>query len=67
MVFCARTPSRRAYDAKYSGIRIIFGCTGEDDAAAAAEARPAAEHGEMHQWFGDGCYTLVYTGGGAEA
>jgi hypothetical protein len=18
----------------------------------------------VHQWFGDGCYTLVYTGGG---
>lgn len=53
-----------AYDAKYSGIRIIFGCTGEDDAAAAAEARPEAEHGETHQWFGDGCYTLVFTGGG---
>jgi 2-polyprenyl-6-methoxyphenol hydroxylase-like FAD-dependent oxidoreductase len=52
------------YDAKYSGIRIVFGCTGEGDAAAAAEARPASEHGETHQWFGDGCYTLVFTGGG---
>ena len=51
------------YAAKYSGIRIVFGCTGESDAAA-AEARPEAEHGEVHQWFGDGCYTLVYTAGG---
>ena len=26
--------------------------------------RPQSEHGEAHQWFGDGCYTLVYTAGG---
>jgi hypothetical protein len=52
------------FDAKYSGIRIIFGCTGIEGEGE-AQARPLAEQGEMHQWFGDGCYTLVSTGGGA--
>ena len=48
---------------KYGGIRIIFGCTAEGDAQA-VNARPQSEHGEAHQWFGDGCYALVYTAGG---
>ena len=48
---------------KYGGIRIIFGCTAEGDAEA-VNARPEFEHGEAHQWFGDGCYALVYTAGG---
>lgn len=52
--------------AKYSGIRIVFGCTAEGDESASASARDPAEHGEVHQWFGDGCYTLVYTAGGGE-
>ena len=50
--------------AKYSGIRIVFGCTAEGDESASVSARDPAEHGEVHQWFGDGCYTLVYTAGG---
>ena len=52
--------------AKYSGIRIVFGCTAEGDESASVSARDPAEHGEVHQWFGDGCYTLVYTAGGGE-
>ena len=27
--------------------------------AQAVNARPQSEHGEAHQWFGDGCYALV--------
>ena len=36
------------------------------DESASVSARDPAEHGEVHQWFGDGCYTLVYTAGGGE-
>ena len=56
-----------AYTPKNAGIRIIFGCTGDDTeegGPAAEDARPKEEHGQVHQWFGDGCYTLVYTAGG---
>jgi 2-polyprenyl-6-methoxyphenol hydroxylase-like FAD-dependent oxidoreductase len=51
---------------KKSGIRIVFGCTGDgsDGSNSCETARPAHEHNEIHQWFGDGCYTLVYTAGG---
>ena len=53
------------YASKSSGIRIVFGCTGDGVVCAAAEdARPESEHGEIHQRFGDGCYALVYTAGG---
>ena len=54
-----------SYASKNSGIRIVFGCTGDGVVAEANEdARPESEHGEIHQWFGDGCYALVYTAGG---
>ena len=54
------------YESKSSGIRIVFGCTGDGVVAEAREgARPEDEHGEVHQWFGDGCYALVYTAGGS--
>jgi len=54
------------YASKNSGIRIVFGCTGDGVVAEAnEEARPESEHGEIHQWFGDGCYALVYTAGGS--
>jgi 2-polyprenyl-6-methoxyphenol hydroxylase-like FAD-dependent oxidoreductase len=49
---------------KYSGVRIVFGCTAEDDAEAATRARPEGSHRETHQWFGDGCYALAFTAGG---
>ena len=49
--------------AKYGGIRILFGVTG-DATPETASARREGERGEAHQWFGDGCYTLVFTGGG---
>lgn len=54
------------YRPKNSGIRIIFGCTGDDSEGhpSAEDARNVMQHGELHQWFGDGCYTLVYTAGG---
>jgi 2-polyprenyl-6-methoxyphenol hydroxylase-like FAD-dependent oxidoreductase len=53
-----------AAPAKYSGVRIVFGCTAEDDAEAARSARPEGLHRETHQWFGDGCYALAFTAGG---
>ena len=54
------------YASVNSGIRIVFGCTGDGvNAEANEEARPESEHGEIHQWFGDGCYALVYTAGGS--
>ena len=53
-----------AAPAKYSGVRIVFGCTAEDDAEAAMSARPEGSHRETHQWFGDGCYALAFTAGG---
>ena len=53
-----------AAPAKYSGVRIVFGCTAEDDAEAATRARPEGSHRETHQWFGDGCYALAFTAGG---
>lgn len=54
------------YESKSSGIRIVFGCTGDGEVTEACEgARPEGEHGEIHQWFGDGCYALVYTAGGS--
>jgi 2-polyprenyl-6-methoxyphenol hydroxylase-like FAD-dependent oxidoreductase len=49
--------------AKYGGIRILFGVTG-DATPETSSARREGERGEAHQWFGDGCYTLVFTGGG---
>ena len=54
------------YASRNSGIRIVFGCTGDGAVSEARpDARPEAEHGEIHQWFGDGCYALVYTAGGS--
>jgi salicylate hydroxylase len=44
---------------KYSGIRIVFGCT-----PAGSDARPASEMNTAHQWFADGMYMLCFTGGG---
>ena len=44
---------------KYSGIRIVFGCT-----PAGSEARLASDVNTAHQWFADGAYMLVFTGGG---
>jgi 2-polyprenyl-6-methoxyphenol hydroxylase-like FAD-dependent oxidoreductase len=47
---------------KYSGIRIVFGCT-----PAGSTARAASEMNIAHQWFADGAYMLVFTGGGEGA
>jgi 2-polyprenyl-6-methoxyphenol hydroxylase-like FAD-dependent oxidoreductase len=57
--------ARRAVDGKastpkYSGIRIVFGCT-----PTGSDARDASEVNMAHQWFADGAYMLVFTGGGA--
>ena len=41
----------------YSGIRIVFGCT-----PSGSQAR--ADVNTAHQWFADGAYCLVFTGGG---
>jgi len=47
---------------KYSGIRVVFGCT-----PAGSDARDASEMNCAHQWFADGMYMLCFTGGGALA
>eukprot|EP00192_Tetraselmis_astigmatica_P024435 CAMPEP_0117657386 /NCGR_PEP_ID=MMETSP0804-20121206/5302_1 /TAXON_ID=1074897 /ORGANISM="Tetraselmis astigmatica, Strain CCMP880" /LENGTH=307 /DNA_ID=CAMNT_0005463835 /DNA_START=287 /DNA_END=1210 /DNA_ORIENTATION=+ len=42
---------------QYSNIRIQFGVC-----PPGTGPRPSAERQELHQWFGDGAYCLVYTG-----
>ena len=59
--------ARRAVDGgetppRYSGIRIVFGCT-----PAGSDAREASEVSTAHQFFADGAYMLVFTGGGDAA
>lgn len=59
--------ARRAVDGgetppRYSGIRIVFGCT-----PAGSDARDASEVNTAHQFFADGAYMLVFTGGGDDA
>ena len=47
----------------YSGIKILFGVTGVDDKPEDL-IRDVSEQTTAHQWFGDGAYSLVFTGGG---
>jgi len=47
----------------YSGIKILFGVTGVDDEPEDL-IREVSERTTAHQWFGDGAYSLVFTGGG---
>lgn len=46
---------------KFSNIRIQFGVCAPD-----AGPRPPSVQQTAHQWFGDGAYCLVYTGGAAD-
>ena len=46
----------------FSGVRIVFGCT-----PAGSDAREASEVNTAHQFFADGAYMLVFTGGGDAA
>merc|ERR1711976_590475 len=45
-----------------SSIRIQFGVC-----PPGAGPRPQDQRQELHQWFGDGAYCLVYTGGGSDS
>ena len=47
----------------YSGIKILFGVTGVDDKPEDS-IRELSDRTTAHQWFGDGAYSLVFTGGG---
>ena len=47
----------------YSGIKILFGVTGVDDKPEDL-IRELSDRTTAHQWFGDGAYSLVFTGGG---
>ncbi|CAL6407366.1 unnamed protein product [Bathycoccus prasinos] len=47
----------------YSGIKILFGVTGVDDKPEDL-IRELSDQTTAHQWFGDGAYSLVFTGGG---
>ena len=47
---------------RYSGTGIVFGCT-----PAGSDAREASEVNTAHQFFADGAYMLVFTGGGDAA
>ena len=47
----------------YSGIKILFGVTGVDDKLEDL-IRELSDRTTAHQWFGDGAYSLVFTGGG---
>jgi 2-polyprenyl-6-methoxyphenol hydroxylase-like FAD-dependent oxidoreductase len=47
----------------YSGIKILFGVTGVDDEPEDL-IRELSDRTTAHQWFGDGAYSLVFTGGG---
>ena len=47
----------------YSGIKILFGVTGVDDKPEDL-VRELSDRTTAHQWFGDGAYSLVFTGGG---
>ena len=49
----------------YSGIKILFGVTGVDDKPEDL-IRELSDRTTAHQWFGDGAYSLVFTGGGGE-
>lgn len=47
----------------YSGIKILFGVTGVDDKPEDL-IRDLSDRTTAHQWFSDGAYSLVFTGGG---
>jgi salicylate hydroxylase len=47
----------------YSGIKILFGVTGVDNNVDAL-MREKTDQTTAHQWFSDGSYALIFTGGG---